>query len=81
MRGQNHYHIASQQLEYLRRHKTARALWIVGDAVFRTPNTDRDVAQMLDKGAVLVGVFDGDMPGADLAEAIIAADADRAQSG
>ena len=78
MRGQNHYHIASEQLAHLRRYKTARALWIVGDAVFRTPNTDRDVAQMLDKGAKLVGVFDGDMPSADLAEAIIAADADRA---
>ena len=72
---------ASQQLEPLRRHKTPRALWIVGEAIFRTPNTDRDVAQMLYKGAVLVGVFDGDMPCADLAEAIIAADADRAQSG
>ena len=74
MRGQNHYHIASQQLEHLRRYKTPRALWIVGEAVFRTPNTDRDVVQMQSKGATLVGVFDGDMPQADLAEAIIAAD-------
>ena len=74
MRGQNHCHIASQQLEHLRRYKTPRALWIVGEAIFRTPNTDRDVAQMLDQGAKLIGVFDGDMPSADLAEAIIAAD-------
>ena len=74
MRGQNHYHIASQQLEYLRRHKTPRALWIVGGSVFRTPNTDLDVAQMAAKGATLVGVFDGNMPQADLAGAIMAAD-------
>ena len=74
MRGQNYYHIASDQLSHLRRYKTARALWIVGNAIFRTPNTDRDVAQMLDQGAKLVEVFDGDMPNADLAEAIIAAD-------
>ena len=77
MRGQNHYHIASQQLEHLRRYKTSRALWIVGNSVFRTPNTDRDVSDMLGQGATLVGVFDGDMPQADLAEAIIAADEDR----
>ena len=74
MLNENAYKTASLQLQYLRRHKDARSLWIVGGNVVRTPNTDRDVAQMLYKGAVLVGVFDGDMDNLALAEAIIAAD-------
>ena len=74
MLNDNAYRTASLQLQYLRRHKDARALWVVGGNVVRTPNTDQDVEQMLANGAVLVGVFDGDMDNFALAEAIIAAD-------
>lgn len=75
MLNENAYKTASLQLQYLRRYKDARAMWIVGGNVVRTPNTDRDVAQMLYKGAVLVGVFDGSVNMLDLADAIMAADA------
>jgi hypothetical protein len=74
MLKENAYRLASQNLEYLRRYKNSRALWIVNGNVVRTPNTDLDVAQMLSKGAILVGVFDGGMDRLELAEAIIAAD-------
>jgi hypothetical protein len=70
----NAYHLAAKMLNSLRQRKEPRAVWIVGGNVVQTPNTDLDVAQMLAKRAVLVGVFDGSMPSADLADAIIAAD-------
>ena len=83
MLNENAYKTASLQLQYLRRHKDARALWIVGGNVVRTPNTDWDIRQMEAAGAALVGVFTAgrnvgifasDNPSIDLAEAIIAAD-------
>lgn len=74
MLKENAYRLASQNLEYLRRHKNSRALWIAEGTVVRTPNTDWDVEKMTSKGAILVGVFDGGMDRLELAEAIIAAD-------
>lgn len=69
----NAYRLASQNLEYLRRYKNSRALWIANGTVVRTPNTDWDIEQMQAKGSILVGVFDGGMDRLELAEAIMAA--------
>ena len=72
----NAYRLAAQTRQHLRRSKTTCALWIVNGDVHRTKNTALDIEQMERKGAVLVGVFDGEMPPMDMAEAIITADAE-----
>lgn len=67
----NALRLADQTILQLRRNKYTRAVWLIGDNITRTPNTDADVAYMEDAGAVLVGVF---TPAADrkhLAETIM----------
>ena len=73
MLNDNVYKMAATVLNALGKTKTPRELWLIEGGVLMTK---RDSDQMQKAGAVLVGVFDRDMPSVDLAEAIIAADAD-----
>ena len=65
--------LAARMCKSLRQKQGPRALWIVGGTITQTEDTDAAVDHMRRKRAVLVGVFDGDMPAVDMAEAIIEA--------
>ena len=73
MTYQNALRLADQTILQLRRNRYTRAVWLVGDNITRTPNTDADVEYMAESGADLVGVFGPEIQRQDLADAIMEA--------
>ena len=71
MTNQNALRLADQTILQLRSNKYVRAVWLVGDNITRTPNTDADVEYMEGAGATLVGVFTPDANRQHLAETIM----------
>ena len=65
--------LADATIKSLRRNNNARAVWLIGENIQRTPHTDSDIASMLDGGARLVGVFTPAIGRADLRDAIMEA--------
>lgn len=75
MTEQNALRHADQALSMLKKHRRDQAVWVIGDNVQRTPNTDFDVDFMKKAGAKLAGVFNERIGRRDLAEAIMEASA------
>lgn len=73
MTEQNAMRLADQTILQLRRNKYTLAVWLDRGEITRTPNTDADVAYMLEAGGALVGVFGPDIQRRDLADAILEA--------
>lgn len=73
----NALRLADATLKALRRNNNTRAVWLIGDTVQRTPNTNTDIAEMLANGARLVGVFTPAIGRVDLCDAIMEAARER----
>ena len=73
----NALRLADATLKALRRNNNIRAVWLIGDTVQRTPNTNTDIAEMLANGARLVGVFTPAIGRVDLCDAIMEAARER----
>lgn len=73
MTEQNALRHADQAIAALKKRGGNQAVWVVGDNVQRTPDTDFDIGFMEGSGAALVGVFNALVERRDLAEAIVAA--------
>ena len=71
MTEQNAMRLADQAIAMIKKREDNQALWLIGDSVKRTANTDFDFGFMQGAGGKLIGVFNSQIGRRDLADAIM----------